>query len=141
MDKQAAMRKKGILAQREVGRLGRQTATSLKEDCKEQTQKVGEAAMMDLASGDIKETWRILKVRHMTAGGITAKPCYAERKDLYGFQVSSGEYIPASRDPILLPDVDVSSFTSGTIFLYHLYIVRRSSSRIRACTGIPSQMQ
>ena len=93
MDKQTAMRKKGTITQREVGRLGRQTAASLKEDCKKQTQKAGEATMMDLESGDIKETWQIIKVRHMTADGIPVKPCYIRREGgslrLPGFGISS----------------------------------------------------
>ena len=111
LGKRATMRNEGTLTQREVRRLGRRIAASLKEDCKEQAWKAGEAIILELGAGNTKEAWRLLKAWHREAGGMTIRPCYAsmkrqteEREDLYGFQVSPGEHMPINRDPILLPN-------------------------------------
>ena len=77
VDQRAAMRKEGILTQREARRLGRKIAAALKEDRKERARRAGEAIMAELEAGNVKEAWRILKGWHREAGGTTAKPCHA----------------------------------------------------------------
>ena len=111
VDGWAAMRKEGTFTQREARMLGRRIAVSLKEDCKERARKTGEIITLDLGVVNVKEAWRLLKAWHREAGKKTIRPCYVlmerqteERDDLYGFQASPGEHIPANRDHILLPD-------------------------------------
>ena len=111
VDRRAVMRKEGTLTQLKARKLGRLISAFLKEDRKERARKAGEAIMLRLKAGDVKEAWQILKSWHREAGGTTVKPCYAsmekqtvEREDLYGYKASTGEHIPANRDPALLPD-------------------------------------
>ena len=111
IDERAARRKEGNLTQREARRLGRKIAAALKEDRKERARKAGEAIMMELKDGNVKEAWRILKGWFREAGGTTVKRCYAsmehqtvEREALYDFQAPPGEHIPRNREPVHLPD-------------------------------------
>ena len=111
VDRRAELRKAGRLTQRELRRRARVIRASLKLDRQERAQKAGEAIMMELLAGNIKEAWRILKAWHWEAGGAATTPCHAsmerktvEREELYYFQASLGEHTPANRDPILLLD-------------------------------------
>ena len=85
------LRKAGRLTQREARRLARAIRASLKLDRQERARKAGEAIMMELLAGNIKEAWRIFKAWHQETGGATTKPCHAsierqtvEQEDLDG---------------------------------------------------------
>ena len=111
VEKRAELRKAGRLTQREARRLAHVICASLKLDRQERAWKVGEAIMMELLAGNIKEAWRILKAWHRDAGGAATKPCYAsmerqtvERENFYAYQALPGEHIPSNRDPVPLPD-------------------------------------
>ena len=77
VDRRAELRKAGRLTQREARRLARAIRASLKLDRQERARKAGEAIMMELLAGNIKEAWRILKAWHWEADGAATKPCHA----------------------------------------------------------------
>ena len=77
VDRRVELRKAGRLTQREARRLARAIRASLKLDRQERARKAGEAIMMELLVGNIKEAWRILKAWHRYADGAATKPCYA----------------------------------------------------------------
>ena len=55
------MPKEETLTQCEARRLGKRIAPSLKEDCKERARKARKAIMVELANGNTKKAWRLLK--------------------------------------------------------------------------------
>ena len=77
MDRRAELRKAGRLTQCKSRRLVRAIRALLKLDRQEQAWKTGEAIMMELFAGNIKEAWRILKDWHREAGGAATRPCHA----------------------------------------------------------------
>ena len=61
VDQRASMRKEGTLTQLEARRFSRRIRASLKEDRKERARREGEAIMLKLEEGNVREAWRILR--------------------------------------------------------------------------------
>ena len=77
VDRRAELRKTERLTQRESRRLALAIRASLKLDRQERARKAGEAIMIELLAGSIKDAWKILKAWHREADGATTKPCHA----------------------------------------------------------------
>jgi hypothetical protein len=105
------LRPAGLLCQTGGRRLHSQIGAALLNDRRDQTARVGESIIAELAGGNVQEAFRHLKGWYRAASEMQSKPCYhtmerqtSERVNLYAWRQSSGDPLPLHLTPVEFDD-------------------------------------